>query len=307
MQGLQFSLTPHKLSLAILVQDLCQQERVPPASRHVLSIFLLEQVRQASDCNEKSLSDLCLALSALQPPLGVELAQQLVETLQEISSSPDDLFDTLISLESLLLDVSLADDEGLGLDSSAVLGLFVRRVLLRFHTSLFEGLSRLFLETQAYVGHFLSPGAGGADAEEEEAERAAHAELAAFVPHHAGLIESSPPALQLSSRIDRVLRIMGNPPAASYLRYVYAVQQLDLEAALDHLHRFFDYAMLGRGGSQGQRASEGARERPAFQWALLNLAGLHFRFGSMGPALKALEETVRLAQHGLVHSCVGCA
>jgi hypothetical protein len=38
---------------------------------------------------------------------------------------------------------------------------------------------------------------------------------------------------------------MGDPPGASYLRYIYAVQQLDADAAVEHLHRFFDFGGTG--------------------------------------------------------------
>lgn len=65
---------------------------------------------QAGDCEEKSLSQLCAALAALQPPLGASLEQQLVRTLRRIKS-PDDLFDILINLEALLQDGSAVEDE----------------------------------------------------------------------------------------------------------------------------------------------------------------------------------------------------
>ena len=41
--------------------------------------------------------------------------------------------------------------------------------------------------------------------------------------------------------------------------------------------------------------------------ALLNLVGLHFRFGHMALALQALEESVRLAQHASDHKCLANA
>jgi len=65
---------------------------------------------QAEDCEEKTLPQLCAALSALQPPLGSSLEKQLVRTLERIQS-PDDLFDTLINLEALLQDGSAVEDE----------------------------------------------------------------------------------------------------------------------------------------------------------------------------------------------------
>lgn len=46
---LGFALSPHKVSLSILIQDLCTPERVPMTTRPVLSVFLLEQVRQVRE------------------------------------------------------------------------------------------------------------------------------------------------------------------------------------------------------------------------------------------------------------------
>jgi hypothetical protein len=85
---------------------------------------------------------------------------------------------------------------------------------------------------------------------------------------------------QMDKRIERVLQDMGDPPGASYLRYIYAVQQLDVDGAVEHLHRFFDYGVSGR-AVRGD-----SRDRPVFHWALLNLTSLHFRFGNMAPALQ---------------------
>ena len=118
----------------------------------MLSVFLLEQVRQAQDCVEKTLAELCDALSQLQP-MGSCLAEQLVQSLRKIES-PDELFDTLHSLELLLLESSAVDDEIPGLDSSSVLGVFLRKVLLSFHTTMFEGLSDLFSHFTAYFAAF---------------------------------------------------------------------------------------------------------------------------------------------------------
>jgi len=99
------------------------------SARPMLSIFLLEHVRKAQDYKEKTLAELCDALSALEP-LGRGLASQLVHSLRKITS-PDDLFDTLHALELLLLDNSTVDDEIPGLDPSSVLGVFLRKVRTR--------------------------------------------------------------------------------------------------------------------------------------------------------------------------------
>ncbi len=42
---LGFTLSPHKVALSVLIQDLCTPERVPIQARPVLSVFLLQQVK----------------------------------------------------------------------------------------------------------------------------------------------------------------------------------------------------------------------------------------------------------------------
>jgi len=296
---LDFSLSPHKVALAILIQDFCSPERVPSAARPLLSVFLLDHVRQAHDYREKTLAELCAALSALQPPMGAALAHQLVQALRKIAS-PDDLFDTLIGLEHFIMDNPAVDDDIPALEQSSVLGIFVRKVLITFHVSMFEGLSELFTHVQEYVEAFSNNAVG--DAVEEDT--AMHTELCHFVHHHGELVEKAPPSLHLDSRIDGMLLRMGNPPGGSYLRYLYAMQHKDYPGAVSHLHRYFDYGMFGR-ALRNDRAD--IKDRPVFQWALLNLAGLHFRFGHMALALQALEETVRLAQHASDHKCLANA
>jgi len=302
-QRLQFSLSPHKVALSMLIQDFCSPERVPPAARPLLSVFLLDHVRQAHDYREKTLAELCAALSALQPPMGAALAHSLVQALRKIGS-PDDLFDSLMALELLIMDNPSVDDEISGLEQSSVLGIFVRKVLITFHATMFEGLSELYSHVEEYAeaySNFYNNKIAAGDAADDE--NAMHTELCHFVHHHGGLVEKAPPSLHLDPRVDGMLQRMGNPPGGSYLRYLYAMQHKDYPSAVSHLHRYFDYGMFGR----ALRNDRDIKDRPVFQWALLNLAGLHFRFGHMALALQALEETVRLAQHASDHKCLANA
>jgi hypothetical protein len=154
-------------------------------------MFLLEQVRQAKDCREMNLAELCDGLSEIDSQVGSDLAEQLVQTLRRINS-PDELFDTLIALEGLLLHV--VNEQAPWLDSSAVLGLFIRKVLIKFHTGLFEGLSSLFDQFLSYLSFFEE-----SESEPNE-EVLIQAELANFVPHHAGIIETAPTSLQESHK-----------------------------------------------------------------------------------------------------------
>lgn len=74
-----------------------------------------------------------------------------------------------------------------------------------------------------------------------------------------------------------------------------------IQAGLEHLHRYFDYAMVGRS------VPGSGRERGVLQWAVLQLASVHFRLGHMPLSLLALEEAVRLAQHASDHHCLAAA
>jgi hypothetical protein len=70
---------------------------------------------------------------------------------------------------------------------------------------------------------------------------------------------------------------------------------------MEHLHRYFDYAMIGRA------AGGTGRDKSMLQWAVLQLASVHFRLGHMQLSLLALEEAVRLAQHASDHHCLATA
>ena len=67
---LGFTLSPHKVSLSVLIQDLCTPERVPMTTRPVLSVFLLEQARQVS-------SSAALCPSCRPPPYSSLLLSSL--------------------------------------------------------------------------------------------------------------------------------------------------------------------------------------------------------------------------------------
>jgi hypothetical protein len=255
---LGFTLSPFKVALSVLVQDLCTPERVLASTRPSLSIFLLQQVRQADDYQEKTLRQLCQSISSFEATIGAPMDKQLVATLQNIMS-PDDLFDTLISLEALLQDGSAVDDEMPGLDSSSVLGIFVRKVLLAFHRTMFDGLSHLYTRMEEYVAAFDDPShVPMISAQMPQA----HNELSNFIQSHADEIEFMPSSLQVRSckvqtakntivcsnlkksfmsfltegipwqmkrGLDAVLLNMGEPAGGSYLRFLYALQQRDYQ------------------------------------------------------------------------------
>lgn len=42
----------------------------------------------------------------------------------------------------------------------------------------------------------------------------------------------------MEGSLDAVLKSMGEPSGGSYLRFLYAIQQRDYQACLEHLHRY---------------------------------------------------------------------
>ena len=90
-------------------------------------------------------------------------------------------------------------------------------------------------------------------------------------------------------------------PRSSYLRFVASLYGREYLGALDHLHRYFDYAG-SRGGPVSPNDEKGARG--VVQYAALNLACLHARFGHARLASCALDEAVRVAQQRHDHACV---
>ena len=90
-------------------------------------------------------------------------------------------------------------------------------------------------------------------------------------------------------------------PRASFLRYLSCVHHRELLGALDALHRYFDYARA-RGGPRSPNDAKSARG--VAQYAALNLAAVHVRFGHHGLAAIAIDEAVRVAQQRHDHACV---
>ncbi|KAH8044849.1 hypothetical protein JL722_14508 [Aureococcus anophagefferens] len=87
------------------------------------------------------------------------------------------------------------------------------------------------------------------------------------------------------------------PPAAA----AAAPRAARAPRALDALHRYFDYARA-RGGPRSPNDAKSARG--VAQYAALNLAAVHVRFGHHGLAAIAIDEAVRVAQQRHDHACV---
>lgn len=87
-----------------------------------------------------------------------------------------------------------------------------------------------------------------------------------------------------------------------YLRYLNCLSNGDYPAAIDSLHRYFDYS-AGKGALSITGTSSGATTG-RFQAGLLALGSMHARFGHTSQALQALNEAVGIAQQNNDDSCL---
>ncbi|KAG9150806.1 hypothetical protein Leryth_002955 [Lithospermum erythrorhizon] len=156
-----FALTPHKLSLCILLQSY-----TPPPS-HLTTTFPFSSAAQHNLLGLFLFCQTNLHPHILEPPLdltvdhlkkvnGLEtdwLVTGLVERLGGLTSA-DDLFDFFGGLRGVLEggdgSGNVMDDYQIVLDPSSVLGLFVRRCLVAFNSMSFEGVCHLLSNVEAY-------------------------------------------------------------------------------------------------------------------------------------------------------------
>eukprot|EP01043_Picozoa_sp_COSAG02_P022287 COSAG02_NODE_1154_length_14189_cov_10.515614_13_plen_383_part_00 len=303
-------LTPHKVTLCVLVRLSVQHDDVDDSEGErqswlELALYLVEEVRSSAQYFEKSLDDVLLDLAEIDGD-GV-VAQSLTDELDKMDS-PDALFS--------FLDVSVKEgigDDGSPVERNSVFDVFIRKVMLSFHSMPFERFAALYTDLEAYKQAATEVGM------EEDGQEAGRPpplsvdDLHAHVHREARLLEVSTEPLALDhletdikemmcvpgpSRLaacpalgdDNCLvltrnacnrRLAEKVPKVLYLRFLRAMHSRDFAQALDDLHRYFD--MFATGGIN-------------VQYAVLNLAALHLHFGHLEEAMHAINETVRVAQ-----------
>lgn len=122
--------------------------------------------------------------------------------------------------------------------------------------------------------------------------------LAARVESLVGVL----PRHTLREEIEGLLLLAPETPAAHLAHYLTALHNNEYEAAVENLHRYFDYSLVHarKGGSPDAAPA-------TTQYAVLNLAALHLWFGHSSTAGEALRETVRVAQQNGDSVCVAFA
>jgi len=121
---------------------------------------------------------------------------------------------------------------------------------------------------------------------------------------------------QIEEEVSSMLNISPDLPRAHFVRYLNCLMHREYQGAVDSLHTYFDYCTRPGGPTSATPATDtrGAaavhasatlgRRRPMMQYAVLNLAALHFEFGHRRESMLAIQETVRVAQQNGDHVCV---
>ncbi|XP_026406476.1 anaphase-promoting complex subunit 5-like isoform X1 [Papaver somniferum] len=162
--GGNFVLTPHKVSVCILLQIYVPPDQVSvpfpftSVSQHNrLGLFLLALIKSCDDIMEPQLDELINQLKETGGELYHWLNEKLTHKLSSLSS-PDDLFNLFGDLQGVLggPESSGVVDDQIILDPSSHLGIFLRRCLLAFSLLSFEGVCHLLTNIETYAKEALS-------------------------------------------------------------------------------------------------------------------------------------------------------
>ena len=96
-----------------------------------------------------------------------------------------------------------------------------------------------------------------------------------------------------------MLTLAPNLPRAHFLRYLNAMYYGDFDLASDSLLRYFDYGLQEGGPTPADGSS-----RPKPHYILLNLAGLHYRFGHIEETISSIHEAIYVGQQAGDRVCV---
>ncbi|XP_057813330.2 anaphase-promoting complex subunit 5 isoform X2 [Cryptomeria japonica] len=172
-----YAVTPHKISLSILLQlcvpcfyssDADDGEAVAATAeglnshqRRRLSYLLITLFTPFDNFLEPSLEELIWQLKEAQQDIGEDLVAHLIPHLKKLTS-PDDLVNLFAGLRDLLSravneDNEIVNSEGNDkkLNPHSVLGKFLRRCILSFNLLSFEETCHLLTNLKAYYRQFI--------------------------------------------------------------------------------------------------------------------------------------------------------
>ena len=140
-------LTPHKVTLAVLVRLSVQHDTIDDSegerqSWMELALYLVEEARSSAQYFEKSLDDVLLDLAEIDS--GGVVARSLTDELDKMDS-PDALFSFLqVSVKEVI------GDDASSVERNSVFDVFIRKVMLSFHSMPFERFAALYTDLAAY-------------------------------------------------------------------------------------------------------------------------------------------------------------
>ncbi|GAB2242835.1 hypothetical protein Droror1_Dr00019610 [Drosera rotundifolia] len=153
-----FTLTPHKVSLCVLIQvygspgEFILPNSFSSVSQHNrFGLFLLTLTKSCDDIFEPKLEELVSQLRKISGLLDLQLHNDLIRTLSSFVS-PDDLFNFFSELRGIVggSDSGVIEDDQISLDPCSNLGKFLRRCILAFNVLAFECVCHLLSNIELY-------------------------------------------------------------------------------------------------------------------------------------------------------------
>ncbi|XP_024008130.1 anaphase-promoting complex subunit 5 isoform X2 [Eutrema salsugineum] len=149
-----FSVTPHKISVCILLEIYAPSAQYLSYPFHSVSehnrlgLYLLSLTKSCDDIFEPTLEELLHQLRGIGGSMDAWLTGQLIKRFSSLSS-PDDLMTFFNEIRGILGNGFVQDDQII-LDPNSNLGMFVRRCILAFNLLSFEGVCHLFSSIEVY-------------------------------------------------------------------------------------------------------------------------------------------------------------
>ncbi|KAK3843048.1 MAG: hypothetical protein J3R72DRAFT_441487 [Linnemannia gamsii] len=316
-------LTPHKVSVLILVEFFCQN-RCPPDAAQQLLLFLLDCIQDSAEYLHRDVNEFGTKITT---EAGPAVWSHLKDTLKRIKSphhlseffmyklehnpmeDPQEEPARPIGLTDLIHDPKaevVEGDTSILLEPSSVLGLYVRKARIEFRKLSFEEVCKYYTALEIYIAALdkqgRSPKHSPSDQSTCSQTSGGSALMSLFDVEKYLDVQtdnlSDPSQTSIPDELlAHVYEIQSRMPALAktyYITCLHAQQTGDFEIAIQSLYRFFDYCIS-------------MHDQVLYQYALLNLAMLHARFSNYDQALIALEETIEMARSQLDQECLSYA
>ncbi|KFH68460.1 hypothetical protein MVEG_05275 [Podila verticillata NRRL 6337] len=301
-------LTPHKVSILILIEYFCQHQ-APQNDVQKLSQLLLKCIQDPSEYLRNDLKKFGEQVAREAGQAAWDHLQAILMRIKCTYHLSDFMVGKLeneigenssstrpVGLAGLVIpsdDPMTANVQG-GLDPTSILGLYIRKAQIEFRKLLFECACQLFSALETYKASlYKKDNFPGQDGQVVQSVYDAEKYLDLQTQH------LSNPSLQdiPNEVLEHVQNIQLRMPTVAKSHYVMCLQAQqtgNFEMAIQSLHQFFDYCMS-------------MQDQALYQYALLNLAILHARFGHFDQARFAIRETVEVARDNMDQECLSYA